>query len=115
MRRLASAAHGSERVRLEAVAEGVLARAAPGTPALPLASYAGSFGERRVVVENGRLHYLRGERLRVALLPLGGNRFVLESDPAMRAEFQTVGERVASFELGQAGGPPQGRYRRIGS
>jgi hypothetical protein len=114
LRRLASAAQGPERARLEALAEGVLARTTPGTPSLPLAAYAGSFGERSVVLDNGRLYYQRADRPRVALLPLGGNRFAFDTDPAMRAEFQMAGERAASFDLGLAGAPPQGRYQRTG-
>ena len=114
LRRLAAAAQGPERARLEAVAEGVLARATPGTPALALAAYAGSFGERRVIHENGRLFYQRGERPRLALLPLGGNRFAVEEDPLLRVEFQADGSRALSFDLGPAGGPPQGRYERTG-
>lgn len=84
LRRLAATAEGAQRARLEAVAEGVLARATPGTPALPLSAYAGSFGERAVVQENGQLFYQRGERPRSALVPLGGNRFAFEDDPALR-------------------------------
>ena len=84
LRRIAAAAPEAERPRLAAMADGVEARGQGRAPALPLAAYAGSYGERVVSVDAGRLYLKRGVRARVALIALGGNVFTLEADPAMR-------------------------------
>jgi hypothetical protein len=112
LRRLAAAAPAPERARLEATAEGVVARAERRTPALPLAAYAGSYGERVLSVEDGRLYHRRGTRPRVALIPLGGNVFTLDNDPALRLEFQVAGSAVTAFGISGPGGPGQGPFAR---
>jgi hypothetical protein len=112
LRRLAAAAPAEARPRLEALAEGVAARGERRSPALPLAAYAGSYGERVLSVEDGRLYYRRGTRPRTVLIPLGGNAFAFDVDPAARLEFQVEGARAAAFEMRAAGGPSQGRFAR---
>jgi hypothetical protein len=112
LRRLAAAAPARERPRLEALAAGIAARMERREPALPLAAYAGRYGERAVIAEGGRLWYQRGERPRTALIALGGNRFAFDDDPALQVDFAAAGERVTGFELASAGGPTQGRFER---
>jgi hypothetical protein len=112
LRRLAVAAPAGERPRLEALADSLAARSERRSAALPLAAYAGTFGERRIAVEGERLFYQRDTRPREALVPLGGNRFVFESDPGTVVEFMPSGTRVAAITVGSAGGPIQGRYER---
>jgi hypothetical protein len=112
LRRLTAAAPAGERARLEGIA-GTLAAAAERRPtALPLAAYAGSYGERRVIAEEGRLFYRRGNRAPVALVSLGGNRFAFADDPITQLEFAATGASVSAFEMGPLGGPVQGRYER---
>jgi hypothetical protein len=114
LRRLAgSATDPRDRARLTGIAEGVAARGERRAPALPLTAYAGDYGERAIIVEDGRLYYRRSPtRPRTALIPLGGNRFALDSDPGLRLDFQVEGARPASFEIGPASGPAQGRFGR---
>jgi hypothetical protein len=112
LRRLAARATGPDRARLEAVAEGVAARAENRAPALPLAAYAGSYGERTVRVDGNRLYFQRGNRAPTALIALGGNRFAFDNDPGFRIEFQAADGRVSSFEQGPANGPVMGRFPR---
>jgi hypothetical protein len=112
LRRLAAAAPPEARPRLEALAEGVAARGERRAPALPLAAYAGSYGERVLSVEDGRLYYRRGTRPRTALIPLGGNAFAFDTDPAARLEFEVAGARASAFDMGPAGGPSQGHFAR---
>ena len=112
LRRLATGAAGPEGARLEATAEGVAARAAQRSPALPLAAYAGSYGERVVSVGDGRLWLRRGSRAPLALVPLGGNEFTLDVDPAARLSFEVSGTAATAFAMGPAGQPPQGRFAR---
>jgi hypothetical protein len=113
LRRLAAAQPvGPERARLEAGADGIAARVEHRAPALALAAYAGTYGERILSVDDGRLYYRRGTRPRVALIALGGNRFAFDTDPAQRLDFQVADGAVTAFDLGAIGGPPQGRYTR---
>ncbi len=112
LRRLAAGAAGPERARLEAMAEGIAARAEQRNPALPLAAYAGTYGERVVSVADGRLWFRRGNRAPLALIPLGGNQFTLDVDPAARLSFEVSGTAATAFAMGPAGQPPQGRFAR---
>lgn len=112
LRRLAANAAGPERARLEAMAEGVAARAAQRSPTLPLAAYAGTYGERVVSVADGRLWLRRGTRAALALVPLGGNLFTLDVDPSARLDFEVSGTSATAFAMGPAGQPAQGRFAR---
>ncbi|HEY0011875.1 MAG TPA: S41 family peptidase [Allosphingosinicella sp.] len=112
LRRLAAAAPAPERGRLEGIADVLAARVEPRTAAMPLAAYAGRFGERAILLEEGRLYYQRGTRPRAALVPLGANRFAFESDPTVQLEFAAAGARAGAVEVLSLGGPSQGRYER---
>jgi hypothetical protein len=112
LRRLAASAAGPERARLEAMAEGVAARAEHRVPALALDAYAGTYGERVVSVSDGKLWLRRGTRAALALVPLGSNQFALEVDPAARLSFEVSGTVATAFAMGPAGQPPQGRFTR---
>lgn len=112
LRRLAGNAAGPERARLEAMAEGVAARAEARAPALPLAAYAGTYGDRVLSVGEGRLWMRRGNRAPLALVSLGGNAFTLDVDPSARLTFEVSGESATAFAMGPAGAPPQGRFVR---
>jgi peptidase S41-like protein len=112
LRRLAAQAEGPQRARLEATAEGIAARGERRTPALPLAAYAGSYGDRSIVAEGGQLYVRRGQRARVALIAMGGNAFAYDIDPAIRVDFQVAGDRATGFGIGGPGAPPQGPFTR---
>lgn len=112
LHRLAAAAAGPERARLEAMAEGIAARAEHRTPALALDAYAGAYGERVVSVGDGKLWMRRGTRAPLALVPLGGNIFTLDVDPSARLSFEISGAAATAFAMGPAGQPPQGRFTR---
>jgi hypothetical protein len=112
LRRLAAAAAPADKARLEAIADALAARTERRAAGLPLAAYAGGYGERRIAVEGDRLFYQRGERPRQALIALGGHRFAMENDPETVVEFAPAGTRVAAMTVGAAGGPAQGRYDR---
>jgi hypothetical protein len=112
LRRLAANAAGPDRARLEAIAEGVAARAEHRSPTLPLDAYAGTYGERVLSVGDGRLWLRRGTRAPVALVPLGGNLFTLDVDPSARLTFEVSGASATAFAMGPAGQPPQGRFAR---
>lgn len=112
LQNLIASAPPERRPVLAALADAIAARLEPRTPALPLDAYAGAFGNRSITVEGGRLYYQRETRPRTALIPLGENRFALDADPAIQLAFVTEGARATGFDVGPAGGPPQGRFER---
>lgn len=111
LRRLAAQATGAERAVLEAAAEGVEARMTPRAPARELAAYVGDYGGRVVRSEDGGLVYQRGDRASARLVPLGGDRFALEADPATVLDFQGEGGTVLVIGRGDV---TQGRFARSG-
>ncbi|MBX3562318.1 MAG: S41 family peptidase [Sphingomonas sp.] len=112
LRRLAAEGPEPQRAQRGALAEAVAARLEPRAPARRLDAYAGRFGIRRVTAEDGRLFYQVEDRPRIALIPLGGDRFALESSPGTRLDFEASDGIARAISLGPAGGPPQGRYER---
>lgn len=113
IRKLAAAADGPRRARLEGLAEGLEAVGSARAAGAPLETYAGTYGgDRRIAVEGGKLWYRQEERMRRLMVPLGGHRFALADDPSLRIDFQVAGGRAGSFDLGPSGGPVQGRYER---
>ena len=112
IRKLAAAADPSRRAALEGLAEGIEASSRPGTPAAPLTAYVGTYGDRHVSLDGGKLWLQQQRRLRRLMVPLGGNRFTLAEDPSMRVEFNVAGGRSTSFSQGPAGGPVLARFER---
>jgi hypothetical protein len=98
-RRIAANAAGPQKAQLEAMANLLAAQLDPVVPALPLQAYAGTFGERRVAVEDGRLVYQREGGPKLMLVPVGPNRFVFEDDPAAHVDFVVSGSQAGSLEL----------------
>ena len=95
------------------MAEGIAARVQPASPARPLTAYTGAFGERTVRMEDGKLYYRFGERPRRTMIPVGGDAFTLENDPALRIHFIPSGDSITAIEVvATPGRPPQGRYER---
>jgi C-terminal processing protease CtpA/Prc len=112
VRKLAARADAPRRAELQGLAEGLEAVSRPGTPSAALQAYAGTFGDRRIAVEEGKLWYHQQERPRRLMVPLGGNRFTIADDPLLRLEFKVAGGRATSFDLGPAAGPVLGRFER---
>lgn len=104
LRRLAAAATGADKARLEASAVAMEARARPVATALPLDGYAGSYGERIILVENGRLALQRNGGPKLAMIAIGPNRFAIEADAATQVEFAVSGTRATGFELFRSDG-----------
>ncbi|MDQ3483461.1 MAG: S41 family peptidase [Pseudomonadota bacterium] len=101
-----------ERPSLKAVAEAMEARALRRTPDLPLAAYAGTYGERTLTTDGVRLFTKRLGRPSFPLIPLGGHRFAVESTPAMRMLFDATGKTAEAMTVEYAGGPVQPRVKR---
>lgn len=99
LRRLASTAPPREKANYEATAALLAAQADPVATALPLAAYAGTFGERKVSVENGRLAFQRDGGPKLVMIPIGPNLFAFENDAMTRVEYKVAGNAATGFEL----------------
>lgn len=104
LRRLAATAVPGDKARFEATAALLAARVQPVATALPLTAYAGTFGERKVWVESGRLAYQREGGPRFSLVAVGPNQFAFESDPTTRVEYKVAGNAATAFELQRGDG-----------
>ena len=77
----------------------------PVAPALPLAAYAGTYGDRTVEAIDGGLVVRRGNRPASRLVALGPNLFAPEAAPAQRFGFVAEGGRVVALEVDGGSGP----------
>ncbi|MFN3388783.1 MAG: S41 family peptidase [Allosphingosinicella sp.] len=99
-RRLAATATGRDKALLEGLAAVLAAKADPVAPALPLAAYAGRFGERQVTVEDGKLMFQRDGGPKMRLLAVGPNLFAFaDGDPLTRVRYEVAGTAAPAFEL----------------
>ncbi|MDP8913452.1 MAG: S41 family peptidase [Pseudomonadota bacterium] len=99
LRKLAAAAPPPEKSRMEAMATVLAARLEPKSPDLPLAAYAGAFGDRTISLEGGVLHSQRAGGPKAKLLSLGANLFVIEADLGTRLEFAVADGGAASLDV----------------
>lgn len=71
-------------------------------PAAPtesdLRAYVGTYGPRRITLEDGGLYYQREGRPKGRLLPLAADLFALENAPMFRIKFLREGNRVTALE-----------------
>jgi len=104
LRRLASTAAPREKANYEATAALLAAQVDPVATVLPLAAYAGTFGERRVSVENGRLAFQREGGPKLAMVAIGPNLFAFENDAMTRVEYKVAGNAATGFELQRGDG-----------
>ena len=100
LQRLAGAStEPREKSQLEAMAAMLSAKLNPVTPALPLSAYAGTFGERVLRIEDGKLIYQRTGGGKLTLVPVGPNIFTFEEDPLAKVIFSVAGNQASGFEL----------------
>src|SRR5687768_16046623 len=99
LRRLAATAPPLEKARFEARAAVLMAQVEPVATALPLAAYVGTFGERKIWVEDGRLAFQREGGPKFRLVAVGPNAFAFEEDALARVEYKVAGTSATGFEL----------------
>jgi hypothetical protein len=99
LRRLAAGAPAQDKARFEATAALLAAQVDPVATALPLAAYAGTFGERKIWVEDGRLAFQREGGPKFVLTPIGPNLFAFENDATTRVEYKVAGGSATAFDL----------------
>jgi hypothetical protein len=90
------------------------ALAAPATPVLPLARYAGRYGERMVKAGPDGLTMHHGESAASRLVALGADRFAVEADPVVQVRFLAANDVVSAVEIDRGEGEPS-RFARVGT
>jgi hypothetical protein len=98
-KRIAQTATGDRKRELEAQAALLAAKIDPVATALPLASYAGTYGERTLTLAANGLQWRRGEGPKLMLIPVGANEFWFDEDPETRVTFSVAGDRVTGFRM----------------
>lgn len=104
LRRLAATAAPGEKAEMEATATLLAAQVDPVATALPLTAYAGTFGERSVTLENGKLAFQRTGGHKISIVPIGANEFAFEDDARTRLAFAVAGTTATGFELFRSDG-----------
>jgi hypothetical protein len=99
LRRIAATAAPADKPEIEATATLLSAQVEPVTTALPLSAYTGTFGERVVTLEGGKLAYRRNGGPKVGIVPIGANRFAFENDAMTRLDYTVSGNTATGIEL----------------
>jgi Peptidase family S41/N-terminal domain of Peptidase_S41 in eukaryotic IRBP len=99
LRRLVLTAPPREKPNYDATAALLAAQIDPVATALPLAAYAGTFGERKVWIEGDRLAFQREGGPKLALVPIGPNLFAFENDATTKVEYKVAGNAATGFAL----------------
>ena len=99
LRKLAGSATDNDKHMLEAQASVLEAKLNPVATALPLSSYAGSYGERLVTLDGAALMFQRQGNPQRSLIAVGPNEFAFEEDPMTRVRFTTAGKSITGLEL----------------
>ena len=103
-RALATKATGQEKRALEANAALLQAKLNPVSTALPLASYAGTYGERSIGVAGNGLDWRRGDGPKLKLTAVAANEFAFDEDPLTRVTFAVAGAAVTGFRMVRSDG-----------
>ena len=103
-RAIAAKASVDQRRILEANAALLDAKLNPVPTALPLTSYAGTYGERSLTVAGDRLEWRRGDGPKLQLVAVGPNEFSFDQDPLSRVVFAVAGSNVTGFKMVRADG-----------
>ena len=103
-RALAARASAGDKRVLEANAALLDDKLNPVSTALPLASYAGTYGDRSLSVGGEGLEWRRGNGPKLKLVAVGANEFSFDEDPLSRVSFAVAGGTVTGFKMVRADG-----------
>lgn len=104
LQRVAQGAEPKRKTQLEAIAAALNAKINPVKTELPLAAYAGVYGERTVKVGDKGLIIRRGENPPSPLIAIGPNRFAYANDPASTVTFAVSAGKSNALHLVRADG-----------
>ena len=104
LERVAEQSEPGRKVQLKAIAAALHAQVNPVKTELPLAAYAGVYGERTVQIGDKGLTIRRGEHPVSPLIAVGPNRFAYVNDPASTVTFAVSAGRSNALHLVRADG-----------
>jgi hypothetical protein len=104
LRHILATAPARQKPELEALVKVLEAKTNPVATALPLTAYAGTFGERSVTLENGKLTFQRNGAPKHIIIPIAPNQFAFEDEPYEQITYSVTGNTATSFELVRADG-----------
>ena len=104
LEKVAASAEPKRKAQLMAIATALNAQINPVKTELPLAAYAGVYGERTVKVGDKGLTIRRGENPTSALIAVGPNRFAYANDPASTVTFAVSAGKSNALHLVRADG-----------
>lgn len=111
LRKLAVSASGPEKMMIQAKAGALQAKLSPSKAAHPMQAYSGRYDDRVITAEGDALFGQRANGPRTRLLPVGGDAFIMESDPSTRVEYAVVNGRAAAMEVIRGDGSRQKHQR----
>jgi hypothetical protein len=107
--------HGGKKRRLQWLLDGLAVESSPvAVSDSVLASCAGTYGPRSVRFESGTLYYRREGRPEFKLIPMGGDRFMVETLDYFRMQFRRdstgrVAELIGQYDNGETDVNPRTR------
>jgi hypothetical protein len=104
LQRVAAGAEPKRKAQLEAIAAALNAQINPVKTELPLAAYAGVYGERTVQADDKGLTIRRGEHPPSQLIAVGPNRFAYANDPQSTVTFAVSAGKSGALHLVRADG-----------
>ena len=111
LRKLSASAQGPEKMMIQAKAAALEAKLSPSKAAHPLAAYSGNYDDRVITMEGDALFGQRAGGPRTRLLPVGGDAFIMESDPSTRVEYAVVNGKATTMEVIRGDGSRQKHQR----
>jgi C-terminal processing protease CtpA/Prc len=111
LRKLSASASGPEKMMIQAKAAALEAKLSPAKAAHPLQAYSGTYDDRVITMEGDALFGQRAGGPRTRLLPVGGDAFIMESDPSTRVEYAVVDGKATVMEVVRGDGSRQKHQR----
>jgi hypothetical protein len=111
LRAIAAKAIAEDKKMLLSRAAVIEAKLHPVATALPIASYAGTFGERTISVDGATLRYSRKGGPKLAMIPVGPNEFGFDEDPMARIDFTVASGTATAIKLVRGDGSSENAAR----
>ncbi len=99
LRALAVNATGEDKKMYQSAATVLDAQVNPVATALPIAQYAGVYGERHITTEDGKIMFQREGGMKHVMVAVAPNEFAFTDAPTDRVRFNFAGGAVTGLEL----------------
>jgi hypothetical protein len=107
LRKIALTGQGPQKMMAEAKVRALNAKLSPQKATHALAVYAGRYQDRVVTVEGDALFGQRSDGPKTRLLPVGGDAFIMESDPMTTVQYAVTDGHALTMEVIRGDGSRQ--------